>query len=328
MNKPKIDIHMHLAGVGCNCSGCQIFPSFAHRYTYHLLRFVQGITKEQMENSIDSDWSKKISNLISDSELDYGVVLGFDAAFHKNGKIDEKHSQMSIPLNWVFDVCHKYDNLLPGPSIHPYAADALDRLGESIERGAVLIKWLPSAQLINPSEKSLVLFYQKLADAKLPLLVHCSGERTFNSWNEDYNHVSHLVAPLEQGVKVICAHSAARVLGFNQEDMFTDLKKLLKHYSNLWVDNSGMCNPSRFHHLPGLAEDKEIADRTLYGSDWPVPSNAFYYLKNLGLKKVWQLEKMKNWVARDVEIKRQLGYSDETLVRSSNVLANLDKWIG
>ena len=50
------------------------------------------------------------------------------------------------------------------------------------------------------------------------------------------------------------------------------------------VDNSGMANPSRFPSLPRAALDATLRDRTLYGSDFPIPSNAFYYPRRLGAR--------------------------------------------
>jgi predicted TIM-barrel fold metal-dependent hydrolase len=142
----------------------------------------------------------------------------------------------------------------------------------------------------------------------------------------EYNDVKHLVTPLKYGVKVICAHSATKVIGSSERDQIPDLIKLLEEYPNLWVDNSGICNPSRFSHLPNLANETRISERTLYGSDWPVPPNAIYYIKKLGLRKVIQLEKIKNWISRDIEIKRLHSFSDATLTRANHVLANLDHW--
>ena len=75
-----------------------------------------------------------------------------------------------------------------------------------------------------------------------------------------------------------------------------------------------------------MARDEEITRRTLYGSDFPVPSNAAYYIKQLGPREVLRLERIGNLVQRDLETKRALGYPDDTLTRAAGVLANLDRW--
>jgi predicted TIM-barrel fold metal-dependent hydrolase len=322
-----IDVHMHLAGTGCCQSGCWVSPGFRRRHTFRLLKLIHRITDEQMRTTADQDWATRIAATIAGSGVDYGVVLGFDGVYHKDhGAFDEAHSQLIVPPEWVFKVCREHKNLLPGPSINPYRADALERLDYCIEHGAVLIKWLPAAQSIDPADRKMGPFYARCAAAKLPLLIHMGGERTFKTVTAEFNNVERLREPLEAGVPVICAHTATRILGTDEPDQIPALKALLKEYPHLWVDNSGLCNPSRFAHVPKLAADPEITARTLYGSDYPVPANAFYYLGKLGPRKVWELERTANVVDRDVAIKRAFGYPEATLTRATRVLAHLDRW--
>lgn len=328
MTAAKIDVHMHLAGTGCCSSGCWVSPSFAKRHTFMLLKFLYRITDEQMRTTVDQDWADRIANTVKLSDIDYGVVLGFDGVYHHDhGHFDEANSQLIVPPEWVFKVCRDHPNLLPGPSINPYRDDALERLDYCIEHGAVLIKWLPAAQSIDPADRKFKAFYARCASAKIPLLIHMGGERTFRSVTEEYNNVERLREPLEAGVTVICAHTATRILGTSEPDQIPALKRLLKEFPHLWVDNSGLCNPSRFSHVPKLAKDPDITARTLYGSDYPVPSNAIYYTTKLGPRHVMALERMDNLLNRDVEIKRTFGYPDATLTRAASVLANLDRWI-
>ena len=327
-SKPKIDVHMHLAGNGCCASGCWVSPSFSRRHTFQLLKFLYRITEEQMRTTVDWDWAARIASTLRDSSLDYGVVLGFDGVYsHSDGKFDESRSQLIVPPEWVFKLCREHPNLLPGPSINPYREDALERLNYCIENGAVLIKWLPAAQAIDPADRKIREFYRMCAAARLPLLIHMGGERTFKTVTAAYNNVERLREPLEAGVVVICAHTATRIIGTREKDQIPQLKVLLKTYPHLWVDNSGLCNPSRFSHVPVLAKDPEITSRTLYGSDYPVPANAVYFTTKLGPRRVLALERIANVVDRDIEIKRTFGYPEETLMRANDVLANLSLWI-
>lgn len=323
----KIDTHIHLAGTGCRNSGCWMHPKLRKRYTIKLLQMIHRISNADLDNRIDEEWALRIHNLINESSIDYGVVLGFAGAANSVGEPDENKSQLVIPPEWVFSLCQQYENFLPGPSINPHFKNALEQLDYCIEKKACLIKWLPSAQLINPTDINLKPFYMRLAKHKIPLLIHCGGEKTFASLDPSLNQVSHLVSPLEEGVTVICAHSATKVLGSDEPDQIPQLKQLLETYPHLWVDNSGICNPSRFYHLPSLAKDPQIESRTLYGSDWPVPANAFYYIKEMGWKKVLSYERTKNWISRDASIKEFFGYTPESFTRAHKVLANLDYWI-
>lgn len=323
----KIDVHMHLAGTGCCNSGCWVSRDFKRRYTFRAMQFLHRISERQMRSTVDQDWAEKIARLVRASGIDRGVVLGFDGVYgHTNGEFDHKHSQLVVPPEWVFQVCRAHPELLPGPSINPYRQDALSRLEYCIEHGAALIKWLPAAQAIDPDDTKLSEFYKLAAKARLPLLIHMGGEKTFRTVTPEFNNVERLRRPLEAGVSVICAHTATRILGTSEKDQTPGLKKLLAEYPHLWVDNSGLCNPSRFAHVPRLARDPEITARTLYGSDFPVPANAFYYPRAMGLRRMVAFERMDNQIDRDIAIKRFFGYPDATLSRAQTVLANLDRW--
>ncbi|MBN1656194.1 MAG: amidohydrolase family protein [Deltaproteobacteria bacterium] len=324
----KFDLHIHLAGTGCNNSGCWISPEFRRRWSYRLLKILHGISRSQEETTVDDDWVKLIAQLVAGSEIDYAVVLGFDAVIDpQSGAEVRNDSQLIVPFQWVFSVCEHNRGLLPGPSINPYRKDALIRLEACIKQGAVLIKWLPTVQVIDPADERLSDFYSIAARAKLPLLIHMGGEKTFRPIAPQYNRVELLKKPLEAGVPVICAHTATAPLGSSEPDQIEKIKDLLRGYPHFWVDNSGLCNPSRFFHLPRLAKDEIVVKRTLYGSDWPVPSHAIYYIKEMGARRAFQIDRLRNVSQKDIEIKRYFGYPDETLSRHAQVLANLDRWI-
>jgi len=323
-----MDIHIHLAGLGTNSSGCWISDEFKHSLSFKFLSLLLGITKKQLQESIDLDWAKRVSELVSGSGLDYGVVLGFDGAYdHNSGKEDLSRSQMIIPAEWVFRVCKMHKNLLPAPSINPHRKDSLDVLRFSIAEHAVMIKWLPAAQAIDMTHANLAAFYKLLANEGIPLLVHMGGERTFRTMDKLANNVQLLENPLKAGVKVICAHSGTKIFASFEKDQLPILRKLLKKYPLLFVDNAGMCNPARSIHAKKLTLDEVFANRTIFGSDWPVPSNAYYFLFQLGWRKIKELERIDNLLARDIAIKQALGYPDATLTKASEILSNLDYWL-
>ena len=76
------------------------------------------------------------------------------------------------------------------------------------------------------------------------------------------------------------------------------------------------------------AADADLVARTLHGSDFPVPCNAFYYVRTLGHRRVLSLERERNPLQRDVALKRALGYPDDVLTRACGVLPNLERWVG
>ncbi|NRA68067.1 MAG: amidohydrolase family protein [Pseudobacteriovorax sp.] len=326
----RIDVHMNLAGVGTRGSGCKTSSEFRRRYSFIFYRLLHKISRKKLETSADQDWAELVAKTVRESkEVDYGVVLGFDKVYDENGKHLPRFDQMVVPADWVFEVCNSYKELLPCPGLHPYRLDALDALDELAEKKAVCIKWLPPAQNIDASKPQLVPFYKKLADSGIPLLVHTGTEKTFKTQkiSRDYIDIARLALPLEHGVKIIAAHSATGVIGTGEMNQRNLLRQMLADFPNLWVDNSGICNPGRFFNLIPLTKCPDILERTIYGSDFPVPCNAFYYLKDFGARKVFELERIRNIIDRDIAIKRRAGYQEETITNAPKVLANLSYWL-
>jgi hypothetical protein len=325
----KIDVHAHLSGVGTDGSGCWMSPRFMSRYTFRLLRWVHGITDEQLAGSIDADWAARLADRVRASEVDHAVALGFDGVYDAAGRLDLGLSQMVVPPSWVFEVCRRHPELLPGPSVNPHRRDALERLEECIEGGAVLIKWLPATQGIDPADPRHARFHRRLAETGTPLLVHSGGsENTFAQVDARLKDLRLMLPALRAGVTVIVAHTAAPVLYAPDPDQVPLLKQWMGEFPHLWVDNSGMSNLSRWPHLPRYADDPLLVSRTLHGSDFPVPTNSFYYVRRLGRRRVMSLEREKNTLQRDVALKRALGYPDEVLTRACRVLPNLAQWVG
>jgi uncharacterized protein len=321
------DIHMHLAGAGTDDSGCWLSPLFQSRYTFQLLRLLHGISKEMMATSIDAQWAADLSDTVAESDIHYGVALGFDGVYDAAGRFDPGRSQMVVPPRWVFEVCRRHANLLPGPSINPLRKDIRERLEECISGGAVLIKWLPITQGFDPADPRLAEFYQEVARAGIPILTHTGGERTFHTINPEYNDLRRLLPALDAGVKVILAHSGTRIIFTREPDHLPLMRAMLADYPHLWVDNSGLLNPSRFAHVHNLVADPLIQSRTLNGSDYPVPPSALYYPGRLGFRRIYQITRHRNLVDRDIRIKRAMGYRDEALTRPAEVLANLERWV-
>lgn len=327
-HEAKIDVHVHLAGVGTEGSGCSTSPRFRKRPVFRYLRWRFGITDDKLERSVDADWAAEIASQVRASELDRACVLGFDGAYDSSGRLDVARTQLYVPPAWVFEVCRRHpEDLLPAPSLNPHRRDAMERLEECIEGGAVLLKWLPTAQGIDPASPGHAQFYRRVAEVGLPILIHAGGsEQTFEEITPGVGHVERLRVPLEAGVTVICAHSGAPVVFSRLPDQTPILRSMLERYPNLWLDNSGMANPSRFPSLARFARDEQFKTRTLYGTDYPIPVHAIYYLHLLGLRRTREIDRISNPFDRDIALKRALGYPDSTLTRPASVLANLHRW--
>ncbi|HYJ80221.1 MAG TPA: amidohydrolase family protein, partial [Longimicrobiaceae bacterium] len=205
----RIDVHAHLAGVGTGGSGCWSSPALSKRLAFRVLRWMHGVTAEQLATSFDADWAATLAERVRGSELQHAVALGFDGVYDARGELDPALSQMVVPPAWVFAACRAHPELLPGPSVNPHRRDALERLEECIEGGAVLLKWLPATQGIDPSASDVDPFYRRMADTGLPLLVHSGGsENTFAQVDARLKDLRLLERPLRAGVTVIVAHTA------------------------------------------------------------------------------------------------------------------------
>lgn len=231
---------------------------------------------------------------------------------------------MVVPHDWVFEVCRRHPELLPGPSVHPARPDALEVLDDCIARGAVLLKWLPSTQGMDPADPRHRPFYRRMADAGLPLLVHSGGsENTFPEVDPALARLERLRLPLEEGVVVVVPHLAAPVALRRDPDERPLLREWLERFPSLWVDDSGMCNPARAAGLATGVGDAGLMERTLHGSDYPVPCNAIWFPRRIPPRRLLSLERIRNPLQKDLSIKRALGRPDAPLHRAANVLPTL-----
>jgi hypothetical protein len=77
------------------------------------------------------------------------------------------------------------DKVLFGASVHPYDPNFEARVDECVEKGAVLLKWLPSAQqfdLADPRVRDALTYLATARDgAPLPLLLHSGVEYAIES---------------------------------------------------------------------------------------------------------------------------------------------------
>ena len=99
---------------------------------------------------------------------------------------------------------------LPAVSIHPARPDALDELERCLAKGAVMMKCLPNCHNINCNDRRFTRFWERMAEAKLPLLAHTGDEHTLPVVRPEFADPRILTLPLECGVTVIAAHCATK----------------------------------------------------------------------------------------------------------------------
>ena len=180
-------MHVHIAGLGHGESGCFISEAMqeSFKFSYYLGAF--GVSRNELEEEGDQLLVDRLVSTISQSEKVQGaVVLAMDGVINNAGELDKDKTQVYIPNNYVFQQTSKNSTLYFGASINPYRKDSLELLEQVKHQGAKLIKWIPNIQHIDPSDKRIIPFYQKMKALGLPLLTHTGQERSFHSAIDEY----------------------------------------------------------------------------------------------------------------------------------------------
>ena len=178
--KATIDIHCHTAGIGAGGSGCFISSALRSSIRYRFFLRAFDVTQRDLEQHGDRLVLERLSRCLAASRsVDKAVILAMDGVIGADGKLDRQRSELYIPGDFLVRELRHYPNLLYGASINPSRRDAIERLEKAAADGAVLLKWLPSIQHIDPADKQLEPFYLKLRELDLPLLTHTGSEHSF-----------------------------------------------------------------------------------------------------------------------------------------------------
>jgi predicted TIM-barrel fold metal-dependent hydrolase len=176
--------------------------------------------------------------------------------------------------------------------------------------GAVLLKWLPSIQHIDPADQRLVPFYRKLAELGLPLLTHTGEESSFTWTRDELGDPQRLRLPLSLGVNVIAAHAASNGRNGGEPNHLRFLR-LCREYPNLYADISALTQLNRLGHLQRLLQHDELHSRLLYGTDMPLLNTAivspYAFLFHLTPRRVLEIGCIENPWDQDVALKEALG---------------------
>jgi predicted TIM-barrel fold metal-dependent hydrolase len=252
--------------------------------------------------------------------MDAVVLLAHERVHDPDGRPRDDLGSMFVPNDVVLDLAEKFPEFLAGVSIHPARRDALDELDRCLERGAVLMKCLPNCQNIDPSDKRYRPFWERMAEARLPLLAHTGGEHTVPVVNAAYANPKFLRLPLECGVTVVAAHCATKSGAFDR-DYFDDWIAMLREFPNLYGDISALVSLNRCGHLRDCLHD-EILPRVLHGSDFPVPVLGHRLWLEGGVDRATfrRCQKIRNSLERDWQFKRALGFSEEIATRPATLL--------
>ena len=317
-----VDMHCHVAGIGSGESGAWVSPGLKNSYKFPLYMRVFEATEQQLKSQGDQVLFDIIAKRIRESKhIRDAVVLAMDAPYTDDGEMKLELGELFVPNRYVGETAKNYPDLHFGASVHPARTDALEELEWSKENGAVLLKWLPNIQNIDPSNEKFIPFYEKLVELDLPLLTHVGAEDSFSQANDRLGdpHLLHL--PLSLGVRVIAAHVASSGKTDGQDNI-DRLLEMMPQYCNLVADISTLTQFNRKKYLPKVLKDERLRGRLMYGTDHPLTNTPLVtplqFPLHLSLKQLWSLWRINNPWDRDVCLKAALGCPNEvfTMARS------------
>jgi len=322
---PFVDLHCHTAGLGAGGSGCFVSDQLRHSFKlgFYLKSF--GVTEDEIMAQGDGLVLQRLSaRLAGSAHVSRAVVLALDGVVDATGELDRSQTEIYVPNEFLAAEIPKYPNLLWGASINPYRRDALERLDWARAHGAVLVKWLPSVQQIDPADERLIPFYRKMAALGLPLLTHTGNERSFTRARDELCDPARLRLPLEQGVTIIAAH-AATTGRIDHERCFDRLARMMNAYPNLYADVSSLTQLNKHGYLEELLHKPEFNHRLLYGTDYPLIEihalvSPWYFPRQLSWRQRSALGRVRNPWDRDVALKQALGVPADVWTRGETLL--------
>ena len=316
-----LDMHCHVAGIGAGGSGCFVSRKLRNNFRFNIYMKAFGVTLAEVEKQGDQLLVEHLAKGIEESKrVGAAIVLAMDGVVDANGRLDLSQTEFYIPNEFVAAETVKHPKLYFGASVNPHRPDALERLQWVRDNGALLVKWLPSIQFIDPADPALEPFYRKMVALNLPLLTHAGQERSFTHARDELADPVRLKLPLSLGVKVIVAHAASTGKNEGQEDI-DRLIGMFGDYPNLYTDISSMTQGNKLGYLRQAITEERFGGRLLYGSDFPLINTAvvspWFYPLNLTRKQMQSIGAIENPWDRDVALKEALGVPADVMGRSA-----------
>ncbi len=282
------DVHTHLLGTGDSGSGCTVNAQLSqwwHPVEMLRKRFILNAACVPPDTpSVDRAYVQRLQALAADFPAGARWMLfAFDHACDDAGRPHAAHTTFHVPDAYAARIAADMPQRFAWvASIHPYRPDALARLDAAIADGAVALKWLPSSMNIDLRDPRLRPFYDRLAAARLPVIVHCGEERAVpGAGRQELGNPLLVRAALERGVRVVIAHCASlgSALDLDQKrprevPAFSLFARLMDEDwgGRLLGDISVVLQTNRHPDVARtLLSRADWHPRLLHGSDYPLP---------------------------------------------------------
>jgi len=284
-----VDHHVHIAGLGANGSGAFVNAKMrTWRHPFHRLKFKVYMSSAAAddEGTADVQFVQRLEDLV-EGIPHHGKhrLLGFDKHYRPDGSVDLEKTEFYTPNEYVFGLAAQQpDKFVANISVNPYRPDAIAELEKWARRGARVVKWLPNAMGIDPSDTRCDPFYAKLKELDLILLSHGGEEKAVEA-EEDQKLGNPLLLrrALDHGLKVIVAHCAG--LGANEDldspdrrkvdnfDLFLRLMDEKRYEGLVFGEISAMTQFNRLGKpLTTILQREDLHERLVNGSDYPLPA--------------------------------------------------------
>ena len=320
-----LDAGANFTCIGAGGSGCYVAKDLLDSYRFGLYLRAFGVTRQEIQEDGDELIARRMNASIARSRYVRTAVISARDGVVRDDEIDHSATRLYVPDEFVAQMARQYPHLEYGASVHPDRSDWRRRLERAKHNGAVLVRWLPAAMHIDPSDLRYVPYYRTLVALGLPLLVRIGGDDSFGSANDSLGDPRKLALPLREGVTVIATHISAKA-EYDGQSAHEQLSAMLAKNPNLYIDISGLTRIDDVGYLVDTLEIPGARDRMLYGSDWPLQFfplvSPFYQWPDIDLPHAKTIHNIGNEWDRDVALKRALGVPLAVFQRSAKVLAS------
>ncbi len=330
MGREVIDVHVHFGAPGDRASGCYWSRAFEAGPTHFAVRL---LTKSLFRRiSIDLARRNLLHILDGSRLVAKVVVLAMDEVYDAGRAVHLDRTHLYVRNSIVAAMARDNPRILFGASVHPLRPDWEHELDACLEAKAVLCKWIPSSQQIDPASPACIPFYRKLVRSRLPLLCHVGAEGAippFDRRSQNLNRPSLLRNALEAGVTVIAAHAAlpllpwplqSRVFYRELVDLFAESERRgWSLYTDLAAVNLGP-RPTLIDRI----KSDIPGDRLVLGSDYPIPILSLSQRARMGLRQrvrdYSETARVKNPLDKNCLLIRNLGFDEGLFTRASDIL--------
>ena len=317
-------------------------PRMLRSWGYKLLQSLLGIPWRLRGAELDRAYRQAtLSHLRGSAGVDRVVALAFDE-YHTDagvalGPAERRGalgSDLYVSNTFVHGLCLQEPNhFLFGASIHPYrrlgSHNAVAMLDEAAAAGAVLVKWLPLTQNIRADDERTVAFLRRAGELRMPMLIHYGGEKALTTNHVELADPAPMLATLG-GLRlegkmppVMVAHGATpSAWPFDPLNYYPLLvEALLGEFADapLYADTAAMGLFTRARWLKRLAKRPELQAKLVHGSDFPVPVNPVFFLRQLG-GDIRRIARITSWIERDYQLKLAVGLDHAVMTRGWEII--------